>query len=385
VTPIAWVMLALLVAISAAALDLLLGVRKLARLSSAARYQGPAASTPRVSIVVAARDEARGIEAAMRSLLAQRYPLIEIVAIDDRSSDGTGEILERLAAFDSRLRVVRVRELPPGWLGKNHALSVGAAAARGEWLLFTDADVVMQPDTVAKAIGLATVRGLDHLAVLPELHLPGLLLQAFVTTFAVTGLAALRPWKAGDPRSRRSAGVGAFNLVRASTYAKAGGHEPIRMRPDDDLKLGKLLKAGGARQEVALGVGMVSVEWYHSLGAAVTGLMKNTFAAVDYRTPLMLGAAVFYLGVGLGPLVVLAVGSEASRFFAALTVTITLALHWRIAALGRLPRGGVLLYPVSAVILAWIVVRALVLNLVQGGIVWRGTFYSLEELRRNRV
>jgi len=378
-------LLLLAVFLTAAAVYIAVGLRNVPRLTS----QPPAstADAPSVSIVVAARDEARVIEPAMRSLLALRYPpsRFEIIAVDDRSTDGTGEILNALAAADPRLRVLRVDELPEGWLGKNHALSAGAAAARGEWLLFTDADVVMEPDALLRAIGYAEARALGHLAVLPEVRVPGILLQAFVTGFVAVGLAALRPWKAKDPRSKRSAGVGAFNLVRRTTYQRVGGHARIRLRPDDDLKLGKILKRSGARADVLSGTGAISVAWYHSMGEAINGLMKNSFAVVEYRSVLMLMGAVFYLVVGLGPLAGLVLGSGLTRWLGAAGLSaVSLLLLW-IRAETRTPRRSALLFPVVAALLAWILIRALVLTLSQRGITWRGTFYPLHALRKNRV
>ncbi len=382
-TLLGWAMLVLLASIAGLGLDLLLGLGRLRRLvESAPRAESGA---PLVSIVVAAKDEARGIETAARSLLAQRYPSFEIVAVDDRSSDETGAILDRLSQADPRLRVVHVHELPPGWLGKNHALSVGAAAARGEWLLFTDADVVMEPDTLARAVGCAERGGLDHLAVLPDIRMPGLLLQAFSVGFACWGLVALRPWKASNPRSWRFVGIGAFNLVRAAAYARAGGHAPIRLRPDDDLKLGKILKRSGARGDFLLGKGLISVEWYHSVGAAINGLMKNSFSVVEYHILPMLAGVPLYLIGGLGPLLAVLLGTGPVRWFGAAAVLIQLGILLRGAAETGTPRRAVLLYPLVSILFAWIILRALVLNLSQGGIVWRGTFYPLAELRRNRV
>ena len=382
-TLLGWAMLALVLAIAGLGLDLLLGLRRLEHLADAPPCEDHRA--PLVSIVVAAKDEAGGIEAAARSLLAQRYPRFEIIAVNDRSSDATGAILDRLARLDPRLRVIHVRELPPGWLGKNHALSVGGAGARGEWLLFTDADVVMEPDALARAVGLAERRGLDHLAVLPQIHMPGPLLQAFSVGFLCWGLTVLRPWKAGDPRSWRFVGIGAFNLVRAAAYARAGGHTPIRLRPDDDLKLGKILKRSGARSEFLLGRDSISVEWYHSVGQVIDGLMKNSFSIVEYRTLAMLAGVPFYVVGGLGPLAALALGHGPVRLLGAAAVLLQLGILLRGSAETRTPPYAVLLYPVVSLLFAWIVLRALVLNLSQGGIVWRGTFYPLAELRRNRV
>ena len=380
---VAVLLLSLLLLVAAVGLDVVLGLRQLERLANAPPR--PSDGGPMVSIVFAARDEARGVEPAARSLLSQQFRQLEIIAVDDRSTDQTGAILDRLAGEDSRLRVIHIGDLPAGWLGKNHALSAGAAAARGEWLLFTDADVVMEPLALARAIGFCERQGLDHLAVLPEVRVPGILLQAFVTGFVGFGLAATRPWKVRDQTSRRFVGVGAFNLVRASAYRRAGGHAPIRLRPDDDLKLGKILKRSGARSDVLVGNGVVSVEWYHSMGEAVDGLMKNSFSVVEYRPILMVLAALLYLIVGIGPLAALLLGDGPARIFGLATVAVLVGVLLRVRKETDTPRRSALLFPVVCLLLAWIVLRALVLTLTQGGIVWRGTFYPLAELRKNRV
>lgn len=377
-----WAMLVLLLVVVASGVDVLIGLRRIEPLSGVAPRSGPG---PLVTVVTAARDEARGIEAAARSLLAQDYPALEFVMVNDRSSDRTGAILDGLAIRDPRVRVVHVQELPAGWLGKNHALHQGAAAARGEWILFADADIVMDPTTVARAIQYVERRGVDHLTLLPELVMPGLLLKAFVSVFIVMLSAYLRPWKARDPGSRHFVGVGAFNLVRAGSYAAAGGHQPIRLRPDDDLKLGKLLKRSGARQDVVLGRDLVSVEWYHSLGQVIDGLMKNSFAVVEYNPVFMVLGAAGYLLVGLGPLAGLLLGDGVVGTLGAAAAGFQLLVYGRGAREAGAPLRAALLYPVVFVILAWIVVRAMALNLWQGGITWRGTFYPLSELRRNRV
>lgn len=380
---LAWATLGFLAILVGLAGVLVRGLGRLGRLAEHPPRE--AAGAPLVSLVVAARDEARGIDAAARSLLAQRYPALEIIAVDDRSSDGTGAMLDRLAASDTRLRVVHLRELPPGWLGKNHALSVGAAAARGEWLLFADADIVMHPDTLSRAVGYAERGGLDHLAVMPDLVMPGLLLMSFGTAFLCWGTVLLRPWRVRNPRSRTSVGIGAFNLVRRTTYQRVGGHAPIRLRPDDDLKLGKLLKQSGASSDFLLGRGVISVEWYRSVPELIDGLMKNSFAVVEYHALPMLAGVLPYLVAGLGPLLVLALGDWLARGLAALAILVQLGVMLRGARELDAPRRVALLYPVVGVLFAWITLRALVVNLWQRGIVWRGTFYPLSELRKNRV
>ncbi|HSN69548.1 MAG TPA: glycosyltransferase, partial [Thermoanaerobaculia bacterium] len=239
-------------------------------------------SWPMVSVVVAGRDEELSVEDAMRSLLALDYPHLEVVAVDDRSADGTGEILRRIASEDPRLRPVTIRELPAGWLGKNHALHAGAAAARGELLLFTDADVIFEPSALRRAVRYMRERQLELLTASPELVIRSVRVGIFIATFALFFSMFSKPWRARLRSPRFHVGVGAFNLVRASFYRAQGGHEPIRMRPDDDMKLAKLLQKGGGREELVFGLGMIRVAWYSSVREAVRGLEKNAFSGVEY-------------------------------------------------------------------------------------------------------
>ena len=381
-TLLGWLVIGFCVAVVVGSLDSLLGLRRLARLSESAPVTG---AGPRVSIVVAARNEERAVEAGMRSLLAQQYPALEIVAVDDRSTDTTGAILTRLARGEPRLRVLHVAELPSGWLGKNHALALGARAASGEWLLFTDADVVMRPDTLARAIGHAERAQRDFVTVLPDFILPGALLRSFGVAFVIWFGSLIRPWKARDPKSWFFIGVGAFNLVRASAYARAGGHERIRLRPDDDLKLGKILKRSGARCDALTGHGLVSVAWYHSLRETIDGLMKNAFSAVEYQPVLMVGGAALIVLIGVGPLALALVGEGVVAIAGWVTVVCQLVIHAIVSGETGVPKRAALLYPAAALLIAWILLRAMTLNLWEGGVRWRGTFYPLSELRKNRV
>jgi len=338
-----------------------------------------------VSVIVAARDEVRHVEEAARSLASQDYPELEVVFVDDRSTDGTGEILDRLAATASRLRVVHVRDLPPDWLGKNHALQVGADAARGDWLLFTDADVHWAPDTVRRAVGYAEEHGLDHLVAAPRVELPGLLLQAFGVQFMQSFLLFSRPWRVRDPKSRCFVGVGAFNLVRRLAYQKVGGHRSIALRPDDDMKLGKILKRGGFRQDLVRGDGLLWVEWYRSFGELQRGLEKNMFSGVDYRPLISVLGGMAQLVVGVVPVVLVWMAGGVGTLFFGAQIFLMVVLAASAAREARASPLVALLYPVSVLLFVYLLWRTMVVNLREGGITWRGTFYPLAKLRTNRV
>jgi glycosyltransferase involved in cell wall biosynthesis len=344
----------------------------------------PLERAPRVSIVAPALNEERNIEAAIRSLAQQDYPDYEIVLVDDRSTDATPQILARLAREIPRLRVVTVRELPPGWLGKNHANMLGARTATGEVLLFTDADVMLAPTALDRAVAHLERHGLDHLTASPETVMPGLVNQ-FTLYFGLMFTLYVRPWLARNPRSRAHVGIGAFNMVRASAYDAVGGHEPIRLRPDDDLKLGKILKRAGFRQDFVAGRGLIKVEWYASWRQVRDGLMKNLYAGAEYRTWLVaLGVLSHVLLLALPPFALVWTDGLAWWLNAGCVV---LYLWQGVAAsrgFGTAWWAGVLLPPL-ALFGAYLMVRATWLTLRNDGIDWRGTHYPLAQLRANVV
>ena len=340
---------------------------------------------PRVSIVVAARDEERNIREAVGSMLAQDLPGLELVVVDDRSTDRTGPILDALAAADPRLRVVHVRELPRGWLGKTHALDLGAAEASGELILFTDADIMMKPDTLRRAASFVQRERLDHLTMAPRIDMPGFLLSAFGVFFGICFLLFSRPWQARNPRSRSHIGIGAFNMVRAEPYRRIGRHRAIAMRPDDDMKLGKLVKKNGLRQDFLVGVDHVSVEWYRTLGEAVHGLRKNGFAGVDYRVSVVVFATLMQLATFVFPFLAIFITTGPTRLLYALTVAIILGIYAGAAREQRSPVWGGILTPVLSLLFITVLWNATLYALVHRGIEWRGTHYPLDELRANRV
>ena len=219
----------------------------------------PRGPEPRVSIVVAARNEEEKLGECLLRLLRLEGLDLQLIAVDDRSDDGTGRIIDELAAADPRTHPVHITRLPEGWLGKNNALHRGAQQADGEWLLFTDGDVMLKPLSVAKAVGYAEKEGLDHLTASPRLQMPGVLTNLFAGTFALLFAGYSRPWNARNPNSDSHVGIGAFNLVRRETYDAVGGHAPIRLRPDDDMMLGKLVKKSGYTQDLVHGQGEISV------------------------------------------------------------------------------------------------------------------------------
>ncbi len=340
------------------------------------------ASLPRLSVVFGARNEARTVRAAVGTMLALDYPDLEVVAVDDRSDDATGEILAEVARRDSRLRVLHVEDLPEGWLGKNHALWRGARAASGELILFTDADVMFEPTVVLRAVVWMLDNDVDHVAGATDIHARGLALQLFIATFALFFNGYFRPWRAADPKSRAYIGFGGFNLVRRKAYEHAGTHAALAMDPLDDVNLGKILKESGSRQVCAIPGSMAKVEWYESLGAAVRGLEKNTMAAVNWSFPTLVGGLVAQLLLAAWPFFAAVAANGPARWLNLAIVIVIVTLHAAMLSETSLPIWLPLLLPLGVLLVVWTSARAAVLTYWRGGIEWRGTFYPLDRLRR---
>jgi glycosyltransferase involved in cell wall biosynthesis len=368
-----------------AALWLFLGVQALRgtfRLRRLPAGSAGAGKRPRVSVVVAARDEEARIETTVRRLLAQEGVDLELLVVDDRSRDGTSAILRRLAGEDARLRVLRVDELPEGWLGKCHACHVGAAAMTGDWLLFTDGDIWLKPDVLTRAVRAAEAEGADHVTLMPGVSGATFLGHVCQLIFAL-GLNRRMVRVNGD-RPNAYLGIGAFNLVRAEAYRASGGYERLRLEVADDVKLGLLLHRAGRRTRVFFAPDDVDADWSPGMVAMVRDLEKNHFAMAGYRlTPVLLMSALFLLFWGaalVGPWTGLPAGLAAGAGLLALTVPAC-----RMAALLGLPVRAGLLVPLLLPVMPVCLLRSAALTLWRGGVRWRDTFYPLATLRAAMV
>lgn len=345
----------------------------------------PDASLPALTIVSASRDEAARAEHAARSLLAQDYPGAEILFVDDRSTDGTGAILDRLAAEDPRMRVIHVEALPPGWLGKCHALATAAESARGEWLLFTDGDVWMTPDAVRRAVTLALELGADHLAVGADLEIHTLGERIFSTYFSAIFYASQRPWKAPDPRSKAHIGIGAFNLVRHDVYRRSGGHGALRMEVLDDLGLGLVVKRAGGRSHFANNDRLMGVKWHHGVRGLILGVEKNAFAAMRYRVAETVVSVGVQFTCSIVPLIGLFLPGALPKILS-LVAWLGIWLLYREIRRGiRVAWWDFLTAPIGGAFFAYAILRSMVVTLRRGGIVWRDTKYGMEDLKRGMV
>ncbi len=360
-------------------------MRGIADLTQPEYAVAPETILPRVSIVVPARNESGTIEIAVRSLLALDYPDYELVVVDDRSEDATGEILDRLKdEYGTRLGVVHVRELPSGWLGKTHAMWSAAEAATGEWILFSDADVLHAPAALRRVVHYAEQEQAAHMAMLPTMLMESMGERMMISFFQAMFIFAHRPWKVRDPKARDVMGVGAFNMVRRTAYEKIGTYQSMRLNVVDDMGLGKKVKQAGFASRVAFGDGMVRVRWAVGAHGVVRNLTKNFFAHLHYNVAFAAMAALGMLWLHLGPWfgAVFATGWARAGYVLALGCLLTVY-----AGMGRRTKisvGYALLHPAASVVMVFTLVRSTVLTLAQGGVEWRGTFYPLAELKRNR-
>ena len=342
-------------------------------------------SWPKLSVIIPACNEEATLEAAMRVRLRETYPNVEFVVVDDRSTDTTGAIADRLAAGDPRFRVIHVASLPEGWLGKVHALQKGVESSDGDWILFTDADVHIEPGALERTIAWCEHRGLDHLAVIPRMETGsfavGMVNSLFLRVAAMSMLVTL----VENPRSRIAAGAGAFNLCRRSALAASPGLARLRLEIIDDIALGFLLKAYGARCGVLNGSGAVSVCWYPSLKAMKHGIEKNGFAIMGYNMGLMTAACVLSLFVEWAPFIALlqighpwlqALGGVGAVFGLGVTAAVSYWAHLRVAP--------AFFYPIAVLIFDYFLFRSGVLARRRDGVVWRGTLYRLDALRAFR-
>jgi len=373
-------------------IDAAIGMPSVANISKPEWDRNPAGASgsPRVSIIVPARNEERDIEQSLTRLLELDYENYEVIAVNDRSTDRTGEIMERVVQNSSReskrqLRIIHHRELPSGWLGKTHAMWTAANEATGDWLLFTDADVLFKPDSVRRAVAYAEAAKADHVVLFPQMIMkrPGeYMMIAFFQTMFVFGH---RPWKVADPKSKDHMGVGAFNLIRRSTYNAVGTYEALRMEVLDDMKLGKVVKNAGFAQRNVFGGDLISIRWARGARGVVDNLTKNFFAVLSFQWWRTVIAAFGLAFLNLMPFVGVwfAHGWERLPYAIALgsMLSIYVGMSWR----SGVPAYYFLLHPVSTALFVYTLMLSMFHALWNDGIIWRGTRYALEELRRGMV
>ncbi len=339
----------------------------------------PDASLPMLSIIVPARNEERQIERCVRSLLAQRYPNFEVIVVDDESSDATPRILSRIAAEDTRLRVVPGEPLPQGWVGKPWALAQGERIARGAWMLCTDADTVHEPFAASSAVQAAQDRGADAFSLLTLQETKSLAERALLPSILWVIIVAVGPLDAiNDPRKPAAMFNGQYLLLSRALYEATGGHELVANEIAEDLELARRLKSAGRFRINVAWTDLVSTRMYRSFGEIWSGFVKNFWIGVRERTTERVAGFVGLVLVSpVTPL--LAIALFASRQWAlAAIVLASLASTTAVAEVGmrraRFPAGSGLWFPAALSLLPAILATSVVRGAC-GGIEWRGRRY----------
>ncbi len=365
------------------AIDLFFGMKRMGSIADVLPMT--AENVPKVSIIVPACNEEKNIEKGLLSLLAQNYSNLEIIAVNDRSTDNTLAVLKQIALKFPDLVIHTISELPEGWMGKSHALSVGAEIATGEYLLFTDADIIMEENVISRAVHRMTTNNIDHLSLIFKNISQGCLLNSLILDSGMSLFSLFKPWLTGETNGRYFMGVGAFNFINTKTYMAIGGHKTICMHPIDDIMLGKIVRENGYTQQCLFGEDYVCVPWYDTVWEMIDGLMKNTFAVFHYRLLLIAFATGAISMISILPFWGMVFTSDCLQLFFGISFFSRLAICYGGLKSQNLPGWYVLGSVITPYLSLYIINRAAFITIIKGGIQWRGTFYSLKQLRRSKA
>lgn len=361
-------------------LNLIANLRMLER--AAPRGEGPAAIRP-VSVLVPARDEARNIRRCLRSLLVQDYPLLEVLVLDDGSTDATADIVTEMAREDRRLRLVRGQPLPQGWMGKNFACHQLARLARGNWLLFTDADTDHGAGALAWAIEAAQQNQADLVSLIPH-TVTRTLGEQLLLPIIPFGLLGCFPLALGKwlRIPFLTMALGPFMLFRREAYQYIGGHRAVRGDIAEDVVLARQVRRAGGQVVLLDGSEQVDVHFYRGFRESWYGLAKSAFAALEYRLLPSLLMVGFYGFLFLRPVVLLLLGlwngwmgGPALRL-TLFHVLLNSGLWYAVAVRFRLPRRTAFLYPLTVSLIILIMLDSM-RQTALGGIGWKGRVYRI--------
>jgi len=348
-----------------------------------------------LTVIVPACNEEESIAETLQSLLASEGICLRIIAVDDRSTDNTGVIMERVAEevageqaaeqalknnLQHQIQIIHIKKLASGWLGKPHALATAARLSQSDWLLFTDGDVQFAPEAVSLALRYAQAEQVDHLVLMPDWTMESHGEAAMHGALHALSTWTLHLWRVADPEAREFLGVGAFNLVRREVYEALGGFESLRMEVLEDLRFGWMVKRAGYRQRVVLGPGLAAVRWSVGAWGVVRNLEKNLFALYRYNVALALLAGLGLVVQISWPILAIVEGGLA-RVGGILVYLAIFGIYLVSRRVTRVPAGYVLVYPFAAGLFLFALLRSIVLTLFRNGVVWRGTLYPLADLR----
>jgi glycosyltransferase involved in cell wall biosynthesis len=340
------------------------------------------AGWPSITVIVPASNEAADIAATLHSLLNQDYHHLSIIAVNDRSTDETGAIITAIAnRYPDKLRALHVTQLPEGWLGKTHAMALAARQAPTDYLLFTDADVLFHPTAIRLSLANSVATNVDHLMTVPTTIIRRWDEAAVLGFFQMFSFWGARPWRISNPKAKRDAlGIGAFNLLRRSAYVEIGGFESLRMEIIEDIGLGRRIKRAGLAQSMVFGRGLVSLHWASGIGGLVNVMTKNLFSAFRFYIWLALLGCVWLLIFCVTPAIGLFFAP--TRTPAVLTFIAVVWAYHLMSSRSSISTWNALFFPFGALIFVFALLRSMLVTFRQGGVIWRGTFYPLSELRK---
>jgi chlorobactene glucosyltransferase len=351
----------------------------------------PAANPPGlVSIFVPAKDEEKTIERCLRSLLQQEGVAFELFAVDDRSTDRTAELVQRMADQDQRLKLIQIKELPPGWTGKCNALQQAQAHGKGDWLLFVDADTIHHPRCIATALEYATKNNVDLLSLLPALEAASFW-EGIVQPFAASCLIVLYPLaRVNDPTDKDHAFAnGQFILIRRSAYDAIGGHESVRDKFLEDVNMARQIRNTGLSLNVAVAPELFATRMYASLASIIKGWSRILYSGLDHRLSrlailtaliIVFSVTAYVAVLGAGLLWLLGYGCPFTRtiFFLGLAhVVIQMTVFYRMYRLTKSSMWYLPLRFLAVGVMLWIIAKTVVMCFTHR-VEWRGTSYGRE-------
>jgi glycosyltransferase involved in cell wall biosynthesis len=368
--------------------DAAIGMPSVADIAAPKWDRPVSADAPRVSIIVPARDEEGEIEPALRSLMLLDWSNYEVIAVDDRSVDRTPQIMEQVGREhdpQKRLKIVRIDQLPDGWLGKPHAMWTAAQQATGDYFLFSDADIIFHPQALRRAMVYALESKADHLVLFPTHIGWSVSKKVILAAFNMLFIFGHRPWKVADPNSRDHIGVGAFNLVKRTAYEKIGTFAALKMEIIEDMRLGKLIKDNGLAQRNVLGNNLLLLPWGSGASHIVRNLTKNFFALMHFSVKRTLGFCFLLLLFNWVPFIGILFAHGWARLPFAVTLLAIFCMYVGMSWTTPIWPQYFLLHPVSAGLLVYTMMVSMITTLRNEGVIWRGTHYSLADLKRGLV
>jgi len=349
----------------------------------------PLSNLQHVTILIPAKDEGERIRACLQSALEQDYPNLDVIAIDDRSKDDTGKIMDEMAVANPRLSVIHVQEgtLGPGWTGKNNALFTGVQRAKGEWLLFVDSDVILQPNAVSKSVGVSQYKRYDMLSLLPECESHTIWESSLVPLCSAAAATMYLIAMSNEDTKPVAFGNGQYMLMTRAAYNAIGGHETVKDRFCEDTEIARLVKGKGMRTRVSWGGDIAAVRMYTSLPAIIKGWSriyyaakvgnpKHVLLAMNFvLTSCFTAYAAFVYGIiraqhPNGNMLDYAWVTAGALHLALMTFFLSNMYRW-----SKNSGWNALLFPVTGPILLWTLGKALVMCITKK-VEWRGTSYS---------